>query len=260
MIYYFSATGNSKAVAEMLASRLSDKVTDITPLLFRPSVEYALGAEESLGFVFPIHGWSLPSVIRKFFNKLTVTGYRQQYVYFVVTCGDDIGIADRHIRQAMPAGLSLSAGYSVTMPDSYVCLPGFDVDSDEVRHRKFAQLPSRLNEIADSISARRAVMDVHHGSFAWIKTKVLGAVFRRYMLHDDKLFHTVGVCGGCGTCVVVCPLNNISFEENRPRWNGKCIGCLACYHHCPIRGIRYGHRTRHKGQYSFSKYADEVKE
>ena len=268
MIYFFSSTGNSRALATTLASHLGDKAVDIVPLLDGPAVPCELGATEPLGFVFPIYGWSLPNIVRDFLHQLKVEGYSHQYVYFAVTCGDDVGVADRPIQKALQqAGLRLNAGFSVTMPDSYVCLPGFDVDSDEERKEKFSAFGPRVAEIADKIMERREVMDIKRGACAWIKTNVLGWYFRKYLI-TDKPFRTTADCIGCGKCVSVCPLHNITLEGQESRaegqefdiqWHGHCTGCLACYHHCPTRSIRFGRRTEKKGQYLLANYANDVK-
>ena len=258
MIFYFSATGNSEFVAEKLAKRLDENsLGDITNLLCQNKTIFSLRADETVGFVFPIYGWSLPNIVRTFISRLKLANYSNQYTYFVVTCGDDIGIADRHIAQALAnIGLRIDAGYSVIMPDSYICLPGFEVDSDSKRRDKYAVLNERIDHIATDIKQRRIVMDVKHGVFAQFKTKVLGALFHRYLV-TDKYFRTTDDCIKCGKCVEVCPLHNITLTD-KIEWHGNCTGCLACYHHCPTRSVRFGRFTDSKGQYLLSRYRGEI--
>ena len=212
MIYYFSSTGNSRALATTIAQHLNDKAVDIVPLLHADdSPSLTLGPTEKLGFVFPIYGWSLPDIVRTFLESLRIEGYNRQYVYFAVTCGDDVGVADRPIRKTFEqAGLHLDAGYSVTMPDSYVCLPGFDVDKPEERDRKLAQFRPRVREIAEQVERRAVVMDIHRGRFPWLKTNVLGWFFRKYLI-TDKPFRTTSDCISCGLCAKVCPMHNIEL-------------------------------------------------
>lgn len=266
MIFYFSATGNSKALAQELGRLLNDRVEDMVPLLYSsPREGQWLGDDKPLGFVFPIYGWSLPNIVRDFLCQLHLNDYNSRYTYFAVTCGDDVGVADRPIRVALvETGLQLNAGFSVNMPDSYVCLPGFDVDKDEEREAKFARFGLRVKEIADKIVRREEVMDIKRGAFAWAKTNILGWYFRKFLI-TDKPFRTTADCIACGTCVKVCPMHNITLDEHQDgvngqrsivniTWHGHCTGCLACYHHCPTRAVRFGKRTEKKGQYLYSKY------
>ena len=43
------------------------------------------------------------------------------------------------------------AGYSVIMPNNYILLPGFDVDSKEVERQKLEDAPAAVAAIAAAI-------------------------------------------------------------------------------------------------------------
>ena len=58
MILYFSATGNSKYVAEKIADATGDNAVSID--------EYE-GSEKISGIVCPTYSWGVPSVVREFF-------------------------------------------------------------------------------------------------------------------------------------------------------------------------------------------------
>ncbi len=259
MIYYFSATGNSKTLALALAERLNTKVCDMVSIVDTRQTECRLMPDEVLGFVFPIYGWSLPNYVKDFISQLNVADYSNQYIFFAVTCGDDIGVADKHISKSLKdAGLKLNAGFSVLMPDCYINLPGFDVDKDEERKQKLANFSVKADEISNDIKARREVMKIKRGALPYTKTYVLGGLFRRFLV-TDKPFHVTEACTNCGLCQKVCPTHNIVYSEQTPVWKGNCTGCLACYHHCPVRAIRFGNQTEHKGQYLITKHKEELR-
>lgn len=68
---------------------------------------------------------------------LILSGYKGQEVYFVCTCGDDCGYTDRIMRSILARrGIAVTGGFSVQMPNNYVLMPGFDVDSKEVETEK----------------------------------------------------------------------------------------------------------------------------
>lgn len=55
----------------------------------------------------------------------------------------------------------------------------------------------------------------------------------------DKEFAANENCIGCATCQKVCPINNITMEENKPVWNknNRCQVCLAYHDWCPKEAI-----------------------
>ena len=124
MIAYFSCTGNSRRVAQLLAERLVDNVVDLRPLLraAEPSVSIDGG---KLVFVFPIHSWGLPKGFADFLTRLRVNGC-PQYCCMVATCGDDCGLAARQWREGMEAkGMTADASYSMEKHTTYVLLAVF---------------------------------------------------------------------------------------------------------------------------------------
>ena len=95
MIFYFSATGNSKYTAERIASAAGDRTVFLRDAVRGRSYRYDVSREERIGFVFPVYFWGLPSILRFFVEKLELTGYRDQYIYAVMTCGGSTGGAAR---------------------------------------------------------------------------------------------------------------------------------------------------------------------
>ena len=226
MIYCFSGTGNSSFVADRLR-----EMTD---------------EEGALGLVFPVYAWGIPKVVEEFVET-EMEGINAEYVYAVMTCGDDIGYAD-HILQKRLKG-RLDAVFSVQMPNTYVCLPGFDIDPDDVAEEKVKKTMAMLPRIAEMVKARRRTTEVCRGDVPWLKTYILRPLFNRFLV-TDRYFRTTEACNQCHLCVRQCPLHNIYIKERGCVCWGKtsCTGCLRCYHQCPKHAIRFGWFTKGKGQ------------
>lgn len=252
MIAYLSATGNSRHVALRLSERLGDsRLVDLSDYLKGTTTPLLLNKGESLGFVFPVHSWGLPKGFAELLRTLPIEGISPAtYCYMVCTCGDDCGLAAGQWRKAVRRdGLKGKAAFSVFMPNTYVIFPGFDVDSDTVRDRKLADSETAIASIAESISNRKEGDFTHHGSFAWLKSKV---IYPGFMLTvSDKPFRATDRCIGCGLCAKVCPTANIRLIDGRPQWQGNCLNCLACYHRCPADAIVFGRKTNGKGKYFY---------
>jgi len=250
MIFYFSGVGNSAWVAGRLADLLQDKVVPIAEEICNEMV-YTPAKDERVGFVFPVYGWEPPKIVLDFIQRMQMR--TPEYLYFVCTCGDDTGKTNRIFTQAIERkGWHCHAGYSVTMPDTYVCLPGFDIDGEDELKRKLQNASARVDFIAEELLLK-VMHDKYNcleGAFPNVKTYVLGWLFRKFLM-SPKPFHATDVCVSCGLCEKRCPVHNIKVE-GKPQWGDDCTMCLACYHACPEHAIHYGNRTQKKGQYKRS--------
>lgn len=245
MIFCFSGTGNSRAVAGWLADALGEDVTPIDRR-FLDSCSQLPDADRVV-WVFPVYSWGVPPVVLEAVKQSASCGKR---TYAVCTCGDDVGLMPLMLRSAMAGrGVVLSGVWSVIMPNNYVTMKGFDVDPAEVANAKLEAAPARVKEIANRIAAGvTGVTDVVKGRFAWFKTRVVYPWFVRHAMLPEH-FHVIDACVGCGKCAAVCPMENISMENAHPRWSDRCAFCLACYHVCPCHAVAYGNATSSKGQY-----------
>jgi len=258
MIFYFSGCGNSHHVAETLAAGLKDTLIFIPEAAREGRYEYTLAEGESLGFVFPVHSWAPPKLVMDFIEKLNIkvgpsTGSGTSfYLYFACTCGDECGLTEKIFRKAIEQkGWDLSACFSLKMPETYIGMPGFKLDTDENARKKIEATDATLARNIPRLLNKEYFTEMTIGKFAWLKSHVINNSFNKFATDDSKYLSTEA-CIHCGKCVEACPLKNITLEEGRPKWHGHCTMCMGCYHHCPVNAIQYGKATVGKGQYFFS--------
>ncbi|WP_300728373.1 EFR1 family ferrodoxin [uncultured Bacteroides sp.] len=246
MILYFSGTGNSRWVARQLADGLNDEMLSIAEL-YLESRKLVLGKDEPLGFVFPVYSWGPPQIVLKVLEALSFDVV-PSYLYFVCTCGDDVGKTAAIFRRAVKKkGWRCKAGFSVIMPNTYVCLPSFDVDFKSVEEKKLEESNGRMEVVLGAVMHRLKGFDCHEGGLPILKSYFIRPLFNAF-LSSPKKFHVTDDCIRCGLCEQVCPVHNIKMNE-KPEWGSDCTMCLSCYHHCPKHAIAYGSQTQNKGQY-----------
>ncbi|WP_456104309.1 EFR1 family ferrodoxin [Prevotella sp.] len=274
MIFYFSGTGNSKWAAKTLALETGDTLVSI-PEVLNSDCTFTLEKDEHIGFIFPIHGWRVPSIVKDFLSKLSIKTKGEDFSihkhtsFCLVTAGDSIGKAIERFQKmlnsvAVGNSMELKAVYSLIMPESYVGLPGMDVDTKEKEIEKKEFASKQLKEFSKML--KQLPYTDNQQVWGWEQLKrgpipsffsgPVGAFFERILV-TDKPFHVISRrCVKCGICANVCPVEDIKGGLGyEPEWlhNGKCLTCFSCYHHCPHHAIEFGKRTRKKGQYFYNK-------
>lgn len=254
MIFYFSSTGNSKWAARLLAEQTCDNVLSIADELRNGSCEYALKAGEKVGFVFPVHGWRVPTIVRDFISKVQFKKYHEQtYTYALATCGDSAGetmqLLEGHLKNA---GMHLNASFTVIMPESYIGLPFMYLDTYLKAGEKCSLSRMRINKYAALINDGRAGEHLDKGALPKFYSSVLGGFFYGKLITDIHFHVDKDKCVHCGKCENVCPVDDITCKGNgMPEWqhNNRCMTCFSCLHHCPENAISWGWFTKGKGQY-----------
>lgn len=258
MIIYFSGTGNSGLVARELHRRLFPGCKSDEGLyrlwgdrLLHPSRQLLEARQgETVVWVFPVYSWGVPPVVLRFIDKVRFKMAETARHYMVCTCGDDVGRADDMWRKHLGRrGWTPAGAFSVIMPNTYVCMKGFDVDPRDVEAGKLAAMPARLDEVAVAIRKGFAGSDVIRGRWAWFKTNLVYTLFRAFKMSPVPFHADSAKCTGCGLCARQCPMMNIRLENRLPKWGPACTMCLGCYHRCPSHAVSYGKETEGKGQY-----------
>ena len=290
MIFYFSGTGNTKWAASKLASATHEDLISIAPYMRADDSSHTLAEpfilkeNERLGFVFPVHGWRVPKLVREFIGKMKVqreepdaernsasaeskassaSARIQPFAYCVCTAGDSIGLTIENLNEVISQNPSLqtlgitkvSSSYSLIMPESYVGLPFMDVDPKEKEIWKKSKSAQELAVICEEIFDRKeGVNRLVKGPIPWFFTKVVGGFFENVLITDKRFHVEKDKCVKCGICANVCPVGDIKGGHGEyPEWlhHKDCLTCFTCYHHCPHHAIEFGNQTQKKGQYYF---------
>ena len=286
MIFYFSGTGNTKWAASKLAAATREDLISIAPYMraddssHNLAEPFILKENERLGFVFPVHGWRVPKLVREFISKMKIQREpsdasaenkakaddcqkNRPFAYCVCTAGDSIGLTIENLNEVISQNPSLLAlgitevlsSYSLIMPESYIGLPFMDVDPKEREIRKKENAAQELAVVCEEIFDRKeGISRLVKGRIPWFFTKVVGGFFENVLITDKRFHVEKDRCVKCGICANVCPVGDIKGGHGEyPVWlhHKDCLTCFTCYHHCPHHAIEFGNQTQKKGQYYF---------
>ena len=240
MILYFSATGNSLAVARQLAERLSERL-----MLLTEAVQQDLtAAEKRIGLVFPTYDFNLPPAMPEMISQLQISP--QAYVFAVVTCGSAAGNCIWVLRRLLRKnGIELAYSHKVSMPDNSALAFGRNPNK---QLGKFQRVPARMEQIIRELQAESHTL--HYSWFGLLSWLLGRPAVTRGMIHCMGPKVNPAKCTGCGICSRVCPMKNIRLTDKKAITGDHCTVCLACVHACAQQAFTTnGLRTHKERQY-----------
>lgn len=243
MILYFTGTGNSRYAAERIADIIGDETLDIAARI-KNSDTSAVNAER-LVFAVPTYAWRIPKVVESWINSAEFIGAKR--AWFVMTCGGEIGDADKYIRRLCERkGFEYMGVAQIVMPENYIAM--FSVPAKDEAQRIIRAAEPAIDAAARRIADGAAFDPPRRNAYDRLMSSAVNPVF--YLMGVRAYpFRTDGKCNGCGKCVRICPLNNITLKGGKPSWGRDCTHCMACISYCPREAIEFGRHSVGKPRY-----------
>ena len=220
-VFYFTATGNSLAVAKHIGGNL----ISIPQVIDSENLHYK---DDAIGIVFPVFWWSTPIMVRQFLDKVS---FETDYLFAIGTCGNVIGgaMTDLH-KQVKRKGYSFSYTNHILMLDNYI--PVFDMDSQLKKLPKKYVDESIAQIVTDIGNRTQKKAKAHFGK------RAMTALFRQIFRPEKNAqkYIVTSSCNSCGVCSKVCPAKNITVTS-KVSFDNHCEGCLACLHLCPQNAL-----------------------
>ncbi len=271
-VYYFSGTGNSLYVARSIAEKIKGTLMPIPKVINQSRIETTA---DCIGIVFPAYlaqHTGVPVMVENFVRKLEKVDFK--YLFAVCTCGGYENVnalptlkkLGRIIRQK---GGKLTAEFSVRLPMNNLQYPPY-VSHDH--DKMFSDSRKKIEDICKRIKSRKKnrhklLKTILNLSMTPLYLMLKGLYVKdlkkkahiapdsslsyNELVHlSDKSIYYTEACNGCGTCINVCPAENIKLENEKPVWQNQCEMCMACSEWCPQQavihwnrkeGIRYRH-------------------
>lgn len=250
MILYYSATGNTRFIANELAKKLDDQCIYLLGRI-RKNDYSELNSDKPFIVCSPVYMSEMPAFMSEYLKNTGFKGNRA--VYFVASNAGYAGITPWQAKKIFKKkDMEFMGCAEPVMPNNYYVSNYKAQTDDEVKERLFKAF-DKLDDIANSIQNCEKLKTRH----VFFIEKLITLPINSYMYKHKitaKEFRASDKCIGCGKCEEICPLNNISLKDDKPSWGDKCSHCMACIGNCPTAAIEYGEVTREKGRYIFSDY------
>ena len=255
MVLYFSATGNTRFIAEELADRLGDETINLLNRI-RHKDHSPIRSEKPFVICVPVYVCEVPSFIADLIRSTPFEGNKN--VYFIFTSGGYSGISSFLARRLVKRkGLNYMGSADFKMPRNYIANNTYpELSVSEIKQRiedSYKLIPEIAGLIADE------QMLIKRSKHVWLFELIITIPFTPVwtrIKQGVKKFRVDDRCIGCRKCANLCPVNVIRSDENgRPVWDAKmCAHCMSCIQNCPTEAIEYGDITPSKKRYTFDRY------
>jgi ferredoxin len=269
IIYVFSTTGNSLAIARTIGTMINvEQIVSIPSLGRHKPIECDA---DTIGFVFPVYHATfgekgIPHLVIDFLDQ--IDQIREKYIFAVCTHSGFPGSTLDHFDQLLKEkGGKLSAGaairlgvpYSTIQKLSYLLFHkplSANPENERKKQMRFEhKAMHRIEALTFAIkhkvqtfrrtsgffkpllnvflALQRRIAIVRYQTLSGLKSKD----FTELIHHADSSFTVSSQCNGCGICQNVCPVGNIVLINSQPKWLNACENCNACYQWCPKEAI-----------------------
>lgn len=235
-IIYFSGTGNTKAVTEVLANELALQAT-VTIIKVEDILKQKLSFDSSkfdmIGLGYPIHGFDPAKSIYHFVNALERADNMKTFIYF--TCAGPTYLNANSTlllkRKLRKKGFNVFYERMFFMPANFATQY-----NDEVCKQLYIVAIPKMKQMANDILLEKLRLrkDPYFVRILLSWLYFFEKLGWKFIGKDYKVRET---CNLCMKCIKLCPQDNIVLRNNKISFKWDCMGCYRCVYSCPQNAI-----------------------
>ena len=246
IMFYFSATGNSKYVAELFSSKMGAKCYSI-----EDDADFAslIDNVDTVGFCYPIYGSRVPQLMREFAALYSKALYKKKLIIFCTQMGGSGDGARAFLDVLLIGDANVIYAEHFLMPNNVCNLFILPLAGKKRTKWYLAKTHALMDKVCENIRNGR-IKKRGFNSFSQMLGLVQGALFPIIEKRAKGKVWIDSDCNQCGICVAICPMNNFENGADGIIAKANCMVCYRCINKCPQKAIAVFFRRKVKRQYA----------
>ncbi|TLG76768.1 EFR1 family ferrodoxin [Culicoidibacter larvae] len=228
ILFYFSGTGNTLYIAEQIQKAFSD--ASLLPMHKLADIPHEAINGKTLILLYPVYYIRPPVYVKKMLHQAN-TLLANATIILIATYSGNSGYAFKDIETILPQKPSQT--FSIKMPGNYY--REYSAYPKKYQDRLLKKADKKLETIIIAIKNRHVTRDKPINIISKLYNKKTTIIQNNFQMMDAQ-FKVSDACTKCTTCQNICPVQNISIEE-QVQWHHHCEQCMACLQWCPENAI-----------------------
>jgi len=245
-MFYFSAPGNSKYIAELFCRNMDAECYSI-----EDKIDFAqlIAAQEVVGFCYPIFGSRVPKLMRKFVCAHMQLLKSKKVIIFCTQMGGS-GDGARALTDILPRDfIDVIYAEHFLMLNNVCNLFFLPLPSEKTKQWYLQRSQRKMQTVCGNIKSgivKKRGFNPGSQALGLIQGVFFPGLERmamkRVWVNED--------CDQCRLCETICPMGNFVFVNNQIETQGKCMMCCRCINKCPRKAISVFLRKKVRKQYT----------
>ncbi len=237
-IIYFSGTGNTRLVAEMIKTGFTDRGWTVDMIrmedVMKGEAALRLDNYDLIGFGSQVIGYGVPNLVKDFLKKLPRGQHQKTFIFR--TAGGvapiNYNVSKYMIRVLNQRNYAVFHERLFSIGSNWI-----KRFSDPVVHQLFLSTREKVDLMCQELIAGEERF-YQTGALMRVGMAILSFFSGQFFRVAGLDYRVTDACGNCGLCVKNCPSGNITLKDGKVKFGLNCSVCMRCVYNCPKQAIQ----------------------
>jgi ferredoxin len=239
VVYYFSGTGNTERVADMIKEEFLKQQCSIDLIkiedILKGKVKMSVEKYDLVGIGCPVIGYGIPNIVQRFLSLFPKGNDKKVFIFR--TAG---GVAPINYNASKALIRKLTKkDYDIFHERVFSISSNWVFKYDDAVIRQLYQATKKKVSIMcnEVLNGQKRVLKTSLRLKVLMETvSAISSVLLRLAGKDMTINKS---CSHCGLCIKNCPTNNIYEKRGKIQFKFSCTNCMRCVYSCPKNAIHF---------------------